>query len=220
MQEMEEQAKRKPGRPRKEPPSPGEPPKLRPLSEALNRPAAPVDVQDILNLSAPAYYSLLRSQPGLFSDDQTVLQQLHAYIKRLRDTASGRLAGIQMQKLVRPTDEDAEVQSIDENAPNITEERAKLVRAQREREVFKLNVLRGEYAPIGLLTETLALASAAVVSAIEQTQNRLSVECAGLPSDAIATVQGVLADARNRWVDATKELVNPAAEQGDDAGEE
>jgi hypothetical protein len=217
--------KRKPGRPRKDsvvaaPTLPIQGKATPSLSEYLNQPVAPIEMQRIIGISQGAYHSLEKSQPGLFSPEKTALQQLHDYLKRIRDTAAGRLSGIQMQKLVRPDESGEDVTSVDDDTPNITAERAKLVRAQREREVFKLNVLKGQYAPISLLTETLALASSAVVSALDQTQNKLSVECQGLSSDSIAVIQDVLATARNRWVDATQELINPETDQEDSPDDE
>lgn len=163
----------------------------------------------IVGCSKPAISQMMAASPGIFPADGTMLDWVRAYIDRIRKVASGRSLGLQTNKMASGESVAPDMDPMEVAAGNITEERAKLIRTQRERETFKLNVLREEYAPISLLSETLALASAAVAGAIDQTANRLSVECDGLSAEVVESVQRVLADARNKWSEATAELIKP-----------
>ena len=112
---------------------------------------------------------------------------LQAYCQRLRDQAAGRLG--------------AEVGGLD-----LVQERAALAREQRLGIEIKNAVLRGEYAPIALLSEVLATASQSVVERFEQLPSLLKKACPDLPDAAREQVMTVLAGARNEWVRATSEL--------------
>ena len=113
---------------------------------------------------------------------------LLAYCERQREVAAGRA-------------------SADGGGLDLVQERAALARSQREAQDIKNAVSRGEYAPIGLLADVLGLASSAVVDRFEQLEGALQKACPGLPDEAKATVQQVIANARNEWIRSTAKLV-------------
>lgn len=84
------------------------------------------------------------------------------------------------------------------------QERARLARSQREAQDIKNAVARGEFAPIGLLADVLGMASSAVVDRFEQLESAMRKACPDLPDEAKATVQQVIANARNEWIRATE----------------
>ena len=136
----------------------------------------------------------------------TAHEWLVAYCERLRDQAAGR-AGSETGGL------------------DLAQERAALARSQRIAQDLKNDIARGEYAPIGLLTDVLATASAAVVDRFEQLEGALRKACPDLPDAARSTVMTVIASARNEWIRSTAQLVDRSldeqlAEQAeDDAGD-
>lgn len=113
---------------------------------------------------------------------------LVAYCERLRDVAAGR-------------------GSMENGGLDLVQERAALARSQREAQEIKNAVARGEFAPIGLLADVLGMASSAVVDRFEQLEGALRKACPDLPDEAKATVQQVIANARNEWIRATERLV-------------
>lgn len=113
---------------------------------------------------------------------------LHAYCQRLRDQAAGRLG--------------AEIGGLD-----LVQERAALAREMRIGHAGKNALARGEYAPIALLAEVLAIASQSVVERFEQLPAMLKKSCPDLPDAAREVLMTALASARNEWVSATCELV-------------
>ncbi|CAA2108223.1 hypothetical protein [Variovorax paradoxus] len=113
---------------------------------------------------------------------------LLAYCERLREVAAGRA-------------------SVDGGGLDLVQERAALARSQREAQDIKNAVSRGEYAPIGLLADVLGLASSSVVDRFEQLEGALQKACPDLPDEAKATVQQVIANARNEWIRSTAKLV-------------
>ena len=113
---------------------------------------------------------------------------LQAYCQRLRDQAAGRVG--------------SEVGGLD-----LVQERAALAREQREGQAIKNAVARREYAPVGLLSDVLALASSAVVDRFDQLEGAMRKACPDLPDDAKTTVQQVIASARNEWIRSTSTLV-------------
>lgn len=132
---------------------------------------------------------------------------LLAYCERQREVAAGRA-------------------SADGGGLDLVQERAALARSQREAQDIKNAVSRGEYAPIGLLADVLGLASSAVVDRFEQLEGALQKACPNLPDDAKATVQQVIANARNEWIRSTAKLVvehldglDPSPEDGEDDDE-
>ncbi len=132
----------------------------------------------------------------------TVGAVLVAYCERLREQAAGRM--------------DEEGGGLD-----LVQERAALARSQRIAQDLKNDIARGEYAPIGLLTDVLATAGAAVVDRFEQLDGALRKACPDLPDEARNTIMTVVASARNEWIRSTAQLVDRSlddllAEQADD----
>jgi phage terminase Nu1 subunit (DNA packaging protein) len=121
--------------------------------------------------------------PGL-SGAETLI----AYCERLREVAAGRGS--------------AEVGGLD-----LVQERAALAREQRLGYEIKNAVARGEFAPIALLAEVLAMASQAVVERFEQLPGMLKKACPEMPDAGRDQVMTVLAAARNEWEARTRELV-------------
>jgi len=125
---------------------------------------------------------------GVIERGQTAHAWLLAYCERLREVAAGRA-------------------SIEDGGLDLVQERARLARSQREAQDIKNAVARGEFAPIGLLADVLGMASSAVVDRFEQLEGALRKACPDLPDEAKATVQQVIANARNEWIRATAKLV-------------
>jgi phage terminase Nu1 subunit (DNA packaging protein) len=97
----------------------------------------------------------------------------------------------------------------------LTRERAALAQAQREAQELKNAVTRGEYAPIGLLEDVLATASAAIADRLDGVEGLLRKVAPDLPEPARDAVLLAIASARNEWVRATDQLI--AAKLDDDA---
>jgi phage terminase Nu1 subunit (DNA packaging protein) len=125
---------------------------------------------------------------GCLAESGTCLHWLRQYTNRLREQAAGRMG--------------AEVGGLD-----LAQERAALAREQRMGIEIKNSVLRGEFAPIALLSEVLATASQSVVERFEQLPSILKKSCPDLPDAAREQVMIALAAARNEWVRATESLV-------------
>lgn len=139
---------------------------------------------------------------GIIVRGDTAHEWLVAYCERLRDQAAGR-AGSETGGL------------------DLVQERAALARSQRIAQDLKNDIARGEYAPIGLLTDVLATAGAAVVDRFEQLDGALRKACPDLPDEARTTIMTVIASARNEWIRSTAQLVDRSlddllAEQADD----
>lgn len=132
----------------------------------------------------------------------TVGAVLVAYCERLREQAAGRMGE-------------------EGGGLDLVQERAALARSQRIAQDLKNDIARGEYAPIGLLTDVLATAGAAVVDRFEQLDGALRKACPDLPDEARTTVMTVIASARNEWIRSTAQLVDRSldellAQQADD----
>jgi len=125
---------------------------------------------------------------GALPPSGTLGEMLLAYCERLREQAAGRLG--------------------EEGGLDLVQERAALARSQRISQDMKNDIARGEYAPVGLLTDALALASSAVVDRFDQLEGALRKACPTLADDAKATVMQVIASARNEWIRSTAKLVN------------
>lgn len=138
---------------------------------------------------------------GVITRGDTAAQWLVGYCERLRDQAAGR-AG-------------SEVGGLD-----LVQERAALARSQRIAQDLKNAVARGEYAPVGLLADVLGMAASAVVDRFDQLEGALRKTCPDLPEEAVATVQTVLANARNEWIRATEKLVAKALDEMLEADDE
>lgn len=125
---------------------------------------------------------------GIIERGQTAHAWLLSYCERLREVAAGRA-------------------SVEAGGLDLVQERARLARSQREAQDIKNAVARGEFAPIGLLADVLGMASSAVVDRFEQLESAMRKACPDLPDEAKATVQQVIANARNEWIRATEKLV-------------
>lgn len=128
-----------------------------------------------------------RVSDGVLTRGECAHAWLIAYCEHLRDQAAGRLG---------------ETLGLD-----LVQERAGLARAQREAQEIKNAVARGEYAPIGILADVLALASSAIVDRLDQLEGQLRKACPDLPEEARMVILRVIADARNEWIRSTSKLV-------------
>ena len=144
------------------------------------------DLADLVGISQPTVSNLIAD--GKIPTGLPLGETLLAYCQRLREQASGRLG--------------SEVGGLD-----LVQERAALAREQRVAQAMKNDIARGEYAPIGLLTDVLAAASSAVVDGFDHLEGALAKACPDLPDDAKTTVMKVIASARNQWIRSTMKLV-------------
>ncbi len=131
---------------------------------------------------------------GVIVRGDTAHEWLIGYCERLRDQAAGR-AGSETGGL------------------DLVQERAALAREQRIAQALKNDVARGEYAPIGLLTDVLATAGSAVVDELDQLEGALRKACPDLPNEAMAVIMTVHASARNKWVRSTAQLVDRSLDE-------
>lgn len=155
---------------------------------------------DAVGVGQPTVSRLISD--GVLIASGTFGQWLAAYCERLREQAAGRLGE-------------------ESGGLDLVQERAALARSQRIAQDLKNDIARGEYAPIGLLTDVLATASAAVVDRFEQLEGALRKACLDLPDAARSTVMTVIASARNEWIRSTAQLVDRSldeqlAEQAED----
>ena len=168
-------------------------------SDLLERQGSQAEFAELIGVSE-ARVSQLVSE-GMIERGTTLRTQLRAYCAWLREVAAGRAS--------------AEVGGLD-----LVQERAALAREQRLGIEIKNATLRGDYAPIALLSEVLATASQSVVERFEQLPGMLKKACPDLPDAAREQVMVVLAGARNEWVRATGELSARRVEFDDDAYED
>lgn len=138
---------------------------------------------------------------GVIERGQTAHAWLLAYCERLREVAAGRAS--------------AEAGGLD-----LVQERAALAREQRLGIAIKNATARGEYAPIAMLAEVLATASQAVSERFEQLPGMLRKVCPDLPDTVRDKLMSAIADARNEWVRATRQLVVTAVTEPDDEPED
>lgn len=144
------------------------------------------DVAEVVGVSQQAISALMSE--GKIPSFGTLGDVLRAYCQRLRDQAAGRMGD--------------EVGGLD-----LVQERAALAREQREGQAIKNAVARRDYAPVGLLSDVLGIASSSVVDRFDQLEGALRKACPDLPDEAKTTVQQVIASARNEWIRATSTLV-------------
>lgn len=117
---------------------------------------------------------------------QTSLAEIRVgYIRRLREQAAGRLGDGDM---------------------DLVQERAALAKAQRIGQEIKNAVAQAEYAPVGLLADVLAAASAAVVDRFDALPGVLRKACPDLPAEARDAIDKTIASARNEWIRSTVKL--------------
>ncbi len=138
----------------------------------------------------------LLEQLGITHTKSTLAEIRIAYVRRLREQAAGRLGS--------------------EGGLDLVQERAALAREQRLSIEIKNALLRGEYAPVALLGEVLAMASQAVAERFEQLPGQLRKTCPDLPTAAVDQVMSGIASARNEWVKSTAALVAAAVASVDD----
>ena len=168
----------------------------------LAAPATQSDVAMVVGVSQQAISALVTE--GKLQTAGTLGEVLQAYCQRLRLQAAGRMGD--------------EVGGLD-----LVQERAALAREQREGQAIKNAVARREYAPIGLLSDVLALASSAVVDRFDQLEGAMRKACPDLPDEAKTTVQQVIASARNEWIRSTSTLVTDTVDamtDDEDQGDE
>lgn len=137
------------------------------------------DFAALVGVSQPRVAQMI--DEGVLPREGTAGQWLTLYCERLREQASGR-------------------------GSELTAERAKLARAQREGQEIKNRVAQGEYAPVGLLGDVLSSASAAVVSRFDGLMPHLAKVCPELTEAQRRAIESVMARARNEWVRVTSSL--------------
>lgn len=164
--------------------------------EALSRHGAQSELAELIGVSEGRVSQIMSD--GIVERGQPLLFQLRQYCAWLREVAAGR-------------------QSEELGGLDLVQERAALAREQRHGIEIKNSVARGEYAPIGLLSEVLASASQSVVERFDQLPAALRKTCPDLPEAARDQVMGLIANARNEWVRATSDLVIKTLAPADDA---
>ena len=105
-------------------------------------------------------------------------------------------------------------------ALDLGQERALLAREQRIGIEMKNAVLRGEYAPISLLSEVLATASQAVAERFDHLPGQIKRTLPTLPAAVIDRVMSTIAQARNEWVRETAMLVTAQLLGADDLADD
>lgn len=156
----------------------------------LAAPATQKAVGDVVGVTQQAISALVTA--GALPSTGALGEMILAYCDRLREQAAGRLGS--------------------DDGLDLVQERAALARSQRISQDLKNDIARGEYAPIGVLSDVLGLASSAVVDRFDQLEGALRKACPTLPDDAKATVMQVIASARNEWIRSTAKLVNEAVD--------
>lgn len=151
----------------------------------LDQQATQAAFGELVGIAQPSVSTLMAE--GKLPSAGTLRELLLAYCQRLRDQAAGRMG--------------------ENTTLDLVQERAALAREQREGQAIKNAVARREYAPIGLLSDVLGMASSAVVDRFDQLEGALRKACPDLPDEAKTTVQQVIASARNEWIRSTSSLV-------------
>ena len=130
----------------------------------------------------PARVAQLKGD-GILSEDGTLREWLSAYLSRLRDQAQGRMG---------------------DGVSSLADENAALAKSRRESQDLKNATARGEYAPVSLLTQTMANASKGIADKLDALPVTLAREFADTFTpemrDRMATL---LATARNDWAEST-----------------
>ncbi|MFD1709836.1 terminase small subunit [Ottowia sp. GY511] len=170
----------------------------------LNAPPSALDVAILVGVTRQAIANMLSD--NRLGSPKTNGELLLAYCARLRETASNR------GQVIR-SDGDGDL--------NPQQEKAQLDRSRREAQEIKNAVARGEFAPIELLTNTLASASVAVADQFDQLPNMVRKSCPDMRPGEVETVQRVINNARNAWVRGTAALVSESLDEdmGQDEGE-
>lgn len=145
----------------------------------LTQPIAQEDFAAVVGISQPRVAQLVAE--GILLRGSTAGHWLIAYCERLREQAAGR-------------------------GQELTIERTALARSQRVGQELKNAITQGDFAPVGLLTDVLAAASAAVVSYFDALPSDLRKSCPELTEAHLRHVDSTIAAARNEWVRATATL--------------
>ncbi len=165
----------------------------------LDQSISQAEFAEMVGLSE-ARVSQLMSE-GALPRGETAHVLLLAYCERLRDQAAGRMGD-------------------SAGGLDLVQERAALAREQRIAQELKNQVARGEYAPIGLLSDVLGKAASAVVDRFEQLEGALRKSCPDIDDAVMTTVLHTVAGARNQWIKSTSKLVSEELQDAfDDAGE-
>lgn len=154
---------------------------------------------------------------GWIAKDGTLrdwMRALGAQVKERRPTTKPKVSAA---KLAEKQAQDPG--SEDDGRLDLNQEKAALARTQRLIQEVKLAAARKEYAPIGLLTDVLASASAAVVAQFDQLEGRLAKSCPDLPEAAKLALHNTIGAARNTWITETAELIRTELEQHADPDE-
>lgn len=158
----------------------------------LSAPVQQSVIAEIVGVSKQAINALV--QEGKLPDCKTTGEMVAAYCERLRDQAAGRLGDVP-------------------GGLDLVQERAALAREQRIAQKLKNDVASGEYAPIGLLSDILGIASSAVVDRMDQMEGTLRKSCPGIDEDVMTIVLRVMANARNEWIRSTMKIVTDKIEE-------
>lgn len=165
----------------------------------LSAPVQQATLAQIVGVSKQAINAMV--QDGKLPDCKTMGEMLSAYCERLRGQAAGRLG------------------SESEGGLDLVQERAGLAQAQRIAQELKNAVSTGEYAPIGLLSDVLGMASSAVADRLGHLEGALRKSCPGIDDEVMAVVLRVVTSARNEWIRSTSKLVVDAIDAMKDDGD-
>lgn len=183
---------------------------LRREPERRERGLSQADIAAHLDISDRRLRELL-TEWGLDHKASTLTELRLRYIRKLREEAAGR-------------------QSKTDQGLDLVEERAMLAREQRIGLEMRNATTRGEYAPITVLTDVLATASAAVSDRLDALPAAVYRAQPDLPPAVRSAIDTTVHKARAEWVRITSALVvaelgiddepgtDPAALSGADAG--
>ncbi len=164
------------------------------MIDALDKVATQEAFAAMVGITQPRVAALLAE--GILPRGGTLAAWLLAYTERLREQAAGR-------------------------GQELTIERALLAREQRIGQRIKNAVAQRDYAPVGLLADVLAAASASMVDRFDALTAELAVKCPELDEQARAVVHGVIDAARNEWVRGTVSLSTEILDElADDEGDD
>jgi phage terminase Nu1 subunit (DNA packaging protein) len=151
----------------------------------MSKPMKQADFGELVGVSQQAVSEFIKAAslgPGV-----SVGEMLIAYCERLREMAAGRMG--------------------EGGGLDLVQERAALAREQRLGYEIKNEVARRTYAPVTLLTETLAMASQSVGEGFDHLPGALKKACPDLPEAARDRVMHTIALARNEWKERTARLI-------------
>lgn len=171
---------------------------LRGVAEQGERGLGQVDIARHLDISDRRLRELL-SEWGIDHRTETISALRVRYIRKLREEAAGRASAGDL---------------------DLAQERAALAREQRMRLELQNATARGEYAPITVLADVLARASAAIVSMLDQLDGRIAQTAPDLPEATRLALLNTIASARNECVRTTASLdIDDTVTTEDDDGD-